>query len=127
MSSAQPLMKVLIVEDDPASFHLLEFNLTELKIPKENMVWTQYLKSAELLLETYRFDLIFLDLSLPDSIEGDTLQFIKKYPQVKIVIFTANEDQRIIMECMRSGAIYTIPKDTFRIADLERALSYARA
>lgn len=120
-------MRVLIIEDDPASYHLLELNLINAGIEKDRILWAQYLKSAELFLEAYRFDLLFLDLSLPDSTNKETLQFIQKYPQAKIVIFTANEDEKVILECMRSGALYTMPKGTFRSADVERVLSYARA
>ncbi|RMD74437.1 MAG: response regulator, partial [Lentisphaerae bacterium] len=62
-------------------------------------------KQAKHVLKNEPFDLILLDMMLPDA-DGRKLltQWRKEYPQTNIVIFTAHGDVSSAVECVKQGA-----------------------
>lgn len=58
-------------------------------------------------------EIVLLDLALPDSRGGASVEKIKvKYAQARIVIYTAYENEKDILSCMLAGANGYITKDT---------------
>ncbi|MBP6601042.1 MAG: response regulator [Verrucomicrobiales bacterium] len=99
---------VLVVDDDPALQTLFKQFLKKVGFGRI-VVGT----GAEALayVEKQRFDLVFLDLKLPD-IPGDELYAkIKKiYPDLPIVIITGYPDSEILTKILSSGPVTVIKK-----------------
>ena len=104
--SGQPT--VLVVDDDPALQALFKQFLKKAGFGRI-VVGT----GAEALAyaEKQKFDLVFLDLKLPD-IPGDELyaKLKKIYPDLPIVIITGYPDSEILTKILSSGPVTVIKK-----------------
>lgn len=75
------------------------------------------LRSSDLLSMT---DLFLLDLGLPDSSETENIKFIKEnYPDKKIVVFTSNVNQDLLVEIYQMGVEGYLPKTKEKTKILE--------
>ncbi len=73
-----------------------------------------------------RFDLVLLDLSLPDSIGLDTLkEFKAAVPDIPVVILTGVDDEDLALQALAEGAQDYLVKDKMNIQRLARAIRYA--
>lgn len=73
-----------------------------------------------------RFDLVLLDLSLPDSIGLDTLkEFKAAVPDIPVVILTSVDDEDLALQALAEGAQDYLVKDKITIQRLVRAIRYA--
>jgi len=73
-----------------------------------------------------KFDIILLDLSLPDSIGGKTIsKMLKEVSNVPIIILTGTDDQLLAIEAVRSGAQDYLVKSKINSIILERSIRYA--
>ncbi|MEH2178326.1 hybrid sensor histidine kinase/response regulator [Nostoc sp.] len=73
-----------------------------------------------------RFDLVLLDLSLPDSIGLDTLkEFKAAVPDIPVVVLTSVDDEDLALQALAEGAQDYLVKDKMTIQRLVRAIRYA--
>lgn len=88
MAGGNELIKILIVEDD-SSLN----NGIALSLKQENYEFRQCftVREAETLLSEEEFDLIILDINLPDGSGFDLCKKIRKHSSVPIVFLTAND------------------------------------
>lgn len=122
------LLNVLLIEDNLAEARLLrEFlltnNSTEFKI---NHVDT--LKQALEQIKTFspHFDVILLDLTLPDSNGLDSLPIImKEVSTIPIIILTNNNDEELAINAVSIGAQDYLVKRMINPELLFRSLNYA--
>jgi DNA-binding NarL/FixJ family response regulator len=123
--------KLLIVEDHDIVAVGLKSAL-QAAAPKGSsyeMVFAGHLAAAGELMDS-SFDLVLLDLSLPDSDEQDALAGLRalraRAPDTPIVVFSAVESPALIREALAAGAAGYIPKCTkicIVVAAIEIALS----
>ncbi|PIR16424.1 MAG: hypothetical protein COV46_08435 [Deltaproteobacteria bacterium CG11_big_fil_rev_8_21_14_0_20_49_13] len=72
------------------------------------------------------FDLVLLDLNLPDSKGMETFQrFHAKFPAVPVILFTGISDEDIGIEAIRTGAQSYILKQDLSPAYLERTIRFS--
>lgn len=72
------------------------------------------------------FDVILLDLGLPDSRGLDTLRTLRgRNPYVAIVVLTGKEDEELALEALKQGAQDYLVKNELRGRELHRAIRYA--
>ncbi|MFC1922029.1 GGDEF domain-containing protein [Chloroflexota bacterium] len=77
-------------------------------------------------LEKEPFDVILLDLALPDSVGVGTFsQICVRVPEVPIVVTSALENKKQAFEVLREGAQDYLVKGEVDVKVLRRALSYA--
>jgi len=113
---------ILIVDDHPLFVEALELviqsTFPEAKVSKATSIET----ARAALDEAGPFDLMLLDLSMPDTrgLEG-VIELRTRYPKLPIVVVSALEDPRIIHEVMQRGVAGFISKST-RGGELGRAL-----
>lgn len=95
-------MKVQIVEDDPVLARTLQVNLElESKTVFVNTTLAAALKQAADVM----MDFVILDLGLPDGSGFDYLEFMKKkFPQIPIVILSAQTDEDSVVKGLLLGA-----------------------
>ncbi|MEH2260427.1 hybrid sensor histidine kinase/response regulator [Nostoc sp.] len=73
-----------------------------------------------------RFDLVLLDLGLPDSIGLDTLkEFRAEVPDIPVVVLTGVDDEDLALQALAEGAQDYLVKDQITIQRLVRAIRYA--
>ncbi|MBI2817447.1 MAG: response regulator [Acidobacteria bacterium] len=97
-------IQVLVVEDNPGDYALVRHMLAPRKGFRFDLVLATKLSDAiEKLRE--RFDVILLDLGLPDSKDIHTLQRLRaKEPYTPVLIITGIEDRDKAVEALANGA-----------------------
>jgi DNA-binding response OmpR family regulator len=92
-------MEVLIVEDDDAMAAALDA-----AVVSAGHKSTRVSRGADALLVHRRFEVILLDLGLPDIDGLDVLRKLRQVTQCPILILTARDDERSVVLGLRSGA-----------------------
>ena len=113
MSTEQNTSYCIQLVDD---HHMLRMGLIALA-QTSNRLNIQWLESTNLgaAIDTYRsqpsVDLVLLDLNLPDSqgLQG-VQQFLSVFPNARVAIFSATEDEFVIRQALALGAVGFVPK-----------------
>jgi signal transduction histidine kinase len=73
-----------------------------------------------------RFDVVLLDLHLPDSIGLDTVkEYRAAIPDISVVVLTGLDDEHLALQAMTEGAQDYLVKDDITIQRLLRSIRYA--
>lgn len=119
-------MKVLLVEDNPGDARLVHWLLARPGCGGYELTETERLADAFRALGAGEFDVVLLDLSLPDSSGLDTLRQMRRAAgTTPIVIMTGLDDEETGLESLREGAQDYLVKGAFDSRLLEHALLYA--
>lgn len=119
-------INILLVEDNPADADLLEEFLEEADETEWSLVHVQRLKDALQSLHEREFDVVLLDLSLPDKQGLSTVvQTHEAAPDLPIVVLTGLNDKGIALEALRQGAQDFLVKGKIDSYVLVRAIRYA--
>src|SRR6266496_5070628 len=98
-------MRVLVVEDNPADVLLVQKALTEGGAHRFRMEHVTRLDSALKCVTQCEFDVVLVDLSLPDEQGLETVRRVHAAASpVAIVVLTGTSDERIGLEALRCGA-----------------------
>jgi DNA-binding response OmpR family regulator len=107
-------LKVLLIEDNDGDAFLMKFYLGDSVNYKFDLVHTKTLAGAyeQMLSQTY--DIVLMDLNLPDSIGLDSIKaFIDKFPGSLVVVLTGLIDERIGFDAVKFGAQDFLVKGKF--------------
>ena len=119
-------ISVLLVEDNPADARLLREVVSEVEGSHISLTHVETLAAALARLDTQPFDVVMLDLSLPDA---DGLQTLvrthQRAPAVPIVVLTGLDDEQLAMLAVREGAQDYLVKGQVTGYILVRAMRYA--
>ncbi|MBE9228276.1 response regulator [Phormidium sp. LEGE 05292] len=119
-------MNILLIEDNLAEARLLQEVLKGAIISRFNLAHVKRLGDAIASLKTESFDVVLLDLTLPDS-EGlaslDSL--IQHAPSLPVVVLTNTNDDELALESVRHGAQDYLVKRHINQDILVRSLRYA--
>ncbi|WP_416671142.1 hybrid sensor histidine kinase/response regulator [Egbenema bharatensis] len=119
-------MKVLLIEDHLAEARLLQEFLKGAAFNQFALSHVQRLQDALNHLTNDRFDVILLDLTLPDSQGLASLDALTRYtPNVPIVVLTNTNDDELAVSAVRHGAQDYLVKRSVNQDILVRSLRYA--
>ena len=119
-------MDVLIIEDSLADFKLAALLLKESSVPSFGIRHAVRLEEALKILGTESFDIILLDLDLPDSSGLDGLKKITGRPgSPPVVVLTGLEDEEMGLEALKHQASDFLVKGRLTLNGLIRSLLYA--
>jgi PAS domain S-box-containing protein len=126
------VLSILIVEDDPGDFGLLDVYLRQAgfrsSTGKSVSVWVKTLADGIATARRQRPDVILLDLSLPDSVGLRTVEaMVAALPDVPIVVLTGLDDSQLAMAALEAGAQDYLVKGQFDSHALQRGIHHARA
>jgi len=110
----QPDLKLLLVEDDPEFAGILKIRLSKETNPPLKITWVPNLEQALDALQKNVWDLILLDLMLPDSQGIQTFIRVRSQAQhTPVVIMTGLDNDNLAIDAVRKGAEdYLVKGDT---------------
>jgi diguanylate cyclase (GGDEF)-like protein len=119
-------LKLLLVEDNPGDVRLLKECLADTGSVRFSITSAGCMKDAARILHDESFDIILLDLSLPDSHGFDSFISIKmNAPEIPIVLLTGIDDEQLAVRAVQNGAQDYLVKGQVEGSILIRALRYA--
>jgi DNA-binding response OmpR family regulator len=123
--SDEPI-KILLVEDDPGDSLLLREALSEADTLLFKLDQAKSLEEAISFLAKKNFDIILLDLSLPDEQGLDTLlRILERSPGIPIIVLTGINDEMLSLKSVQSGAQDYLVKGQVDGNLLSRSIRYA--
>lgn len=121
-------MRVLLVEDSPSAVASIRNLLGQCSAgaPGFESVHAPTLAQALELLQQPDFDLVLLDLGLPDSASVETVARVKKArPTVPIVVMTGQDNEVVAADALRRGAQDYLVKGQFDGPMVARTIRHA--
>ncbi len=118
-------MKSLLVEDNPADARLIREMLRDSPAAGFELQHVTRLDAARERLRQEVFDVVLLDLGLPDSQGMETLTLMAVRGSVPILVLTGRDDERFALEAVRAGAQDYLVKGRFDGQLLVRTIRYA--
>lgn len=120
------LIKILIIEDNREDLRLIEEMLNEARNPSFELHSSKRLDDGLKYLLRDNFDILLLDLNLPDSTGLDTFSEVyEQAPEIPIVILSGFEDEELALKAVREGAQDYLVKGHVNSLLLSRSISYA--
>ena len=119
-------IRVLLVEDNPGDARLLAELIRDVRGGQWKLVQVERLSTALERLKSESFDVMLLDLSLPDADGLDTL--IRAHsgaPKIPIVVLTGHDDEALALRAVRVGAQDYLVKGRVDGDLLVRSIRYA--
>lgn len=121
----QPI-HILVVEDNPGDLFLFKEFLHGTDLPVADVRHAASLSEAKQLLAIHSTDLLFLDLSLPDSFGLESYTQLQSLTQrVAVILLTGLNDTKIAMQALVMGAQDYLVKGDFDEKLLARAIRYS--
>ncbi len=119
-------INILVIEDDSGDARLIKEMLSDVRGRNINLQMADRLsKSAEYLSER-SFDIILLDLSLPDSRGLETFVAVYDRAQtVPIIILSGQDDETVAIKAVQAGAQDYLVKGQVDGVLLVRSINYA--
>ena len=119
-------LRGLLVEDDPAGAELVKLLVEDGPGPRLDLQVAETMAEAKRHLAEGGWDVVLLDLSLPDAQGMDTIaQVVAAGPDVPIVVLTGDDDEAVAVSSVREGAQDYLVKGSFDGDLLLRAVRYA--
>jgi len=119
-------LQVLLVEDSLTDARLFQHVFLRSSVGKWSLEIAERLSDAIGYCQSNTFDLVLLDLNLPDSEGLDTItKFNQAFPDIPIIILTAFDDEELALQAMARGAQDYLVKDQVTTYLLRRSIRYA--
>ena len=120
--------RILVIDDNQAVLNYLLVSLTQTQNFDVDVL-SDSTKSFEK-IDSGNYDLVLLDMDMPEVTGWDVLQWIRpNHPEIEVIILTGVEDVKLAVESMKIGAYDYLckPVDSARLLiTLERALERSR-
>ncbi|HEX2868828.1 MAG TPA: response regulator [Ignavibacteriales bacterium] len=119
-------IRIMMIEDNLGDAMLISEMLKESKKRKYFLQHNLQLSTAFECLERKSFDIILLDLGLPDSLGLSTLKkVLEKFPYIPVVIMTGLDDDELGFEAVKLGAQDYLIKGQIDASLLFRTIGYS--
>lgn len=126
------MILILLVEDSPTDANLIRQVFLRAGEQEWHLTHVERLEQAidicceESVTSQSRFDVVLLDLRLPDSTGLETLtSFRQAVPDIPIIVLTGVENEELGLQAVERGAQDYLVKDEITIQRLLRAIRYA--
>ena len=119
-------IQILVIEDNPGDFLLLKEFLKLTGLRFETVINAGSMEQAFILLKEHTHDLIFLDLSLPDS-EGiqSFISLQQKAAHIPIIVLSGLTDVDVALESISLGAQDYLVKGEYTDKLLAKTIQYS--
>jgi DNA-binding response OmpR family regulator len=117
---------ILLVEDDSGDAELLYEMLGQVPNMQFDITHVTRLSEGEEKVREEPYDIILLDLALPDSQGLDTVRtMVQAAPNIPIVVLTGLDDDQTGLEALRNGAQDFLVKGQADSTAVTRAMRFA--
>ncbi len=127
LSAKAVLGKILLIEDEEDFAHAIGLMLRRAGYTLE---WASTMTQAAKLLDDQVWDLVLLDLTLPDAQGSETITSVQKHqPECPVVVLTGHNDAEFAVQSLRLGAANYLTKPVRRrdlLSALEDSLEQRR-
>lgn len=118
--------KILLIEDNLGDARLVELFLENSDLANYEIIHKATLAEGLKLVSQFEFEVILLDLSLPDSSGQKTYeQLFELNPNLNIIVLTGNSDKSIGIDAVKSGAQDFLVKGEFDQDMLAKTLKFS--
>jgi len=119
-------IRVLLIEDNVGDCKLILKMFDNSEVAEFELTHTSRLTSGLKLLESGKFDIILLDLGLPDSVGFESFKStLALHPAIPIIILTGLANEETGIRAIKYGAQDYLVKGEFNGKLLVRAIQYA--
>ncbi len=124
LSLREPVLNILMVEDNPGDVVIFT-ELLKSSGFRFNLTHVTTLKETLLVCGEHDFDILLLDLGLPDSSGLETLKKIQVY-KVKspVIVMTGLDDEDLALASLREGAQDYLVKNRLTSDNILRSIKY---
>ncbi|MGE9289810.1 MAG: diguanylate cyclase [Puniceicoccales bacterium] len=120
-------LHILLVEDDPLAAKLVRLILNKGRGLDARTTHVTTMAEAKSELSQHGFDVVLLDLNLPDSNTEETLEHCKELAEHNpVIVLTGNDSEEVGVKAVQIGAQDYLVKGEYNDRILLRALRYAR-
>ncbi len=117
--------RILLVEDNFPDAKLMEIYLQEAYDDNFELITVIRLSEAIDKVKAEMFDVVILDLTLPDSSGIDTfVKLFSKIPDIPIIVLTGLSDDVFGLDAVKFGAEDFLSKNTINAHIIKRAIDY---
>lgn len=119
-------ISILLVEDNRGDVRLFRENLLDAGTSQYLLTCAVHLNEALHRLDKERYDVVVLDLTLPDSRGISTLNSVRMHsPQVPVILLTTVNDEALAVTALQNGAQDYLIKGQVDGSILSRSIRYA--
>lgn len=123
---SRPAIRVLLIEDSPTDAELIRIGLEEVRTADFQIDAVETLADGMALLRKSSFDVVLVDLSLPDCSGIETcVRVHDRNPDVPLIILTGLDDEETALEAMKVGAQDYLVKGQLGNGLLPRSIRYS--
>lgn len=118
-------IRVLLVEDEAGDARLAQIALRDFRNARFGVVWVQTLAEALHYIGVESYDIILLDLTLPDSAGIRTVEKLRSMVGITpIIVLTGQNDTEFGLNTLKAGAADYLVKGDFGYDGLARTIFY---
>jgi two-component system cell cycle response regulator len=127
LSTGRPFhIRVLLIEDSPTDVLLLREHLATAHPCRYDVTHVERLSEGLALIAQRQFDVVILDLGLPDSLGLETLiKFRREVWKLPVIVLTSLDDEATAIKALHEGAQDYLVKGHYDRRRLERSTRYA--
>ena len=119
-------IRLLLVEDNPADARVVERHLKDAGLDNVTSDWVQTAGDAAQRLQTVEYDLVLLDLGLPDATGLEALRALRAVADLTpIIVLTGSDDYKQGLVAVREGAQDYLEKRRVNAGMLSRIIAYS--
>ncbi len=119
-------LQILVVEDNAGDYLLIEQMLLEIRDFQKDIIHVDALAEAIQNIQKKNFDVILLDLSLPDSYGIDSFfRISQNAPQTPVLILSGLNDMKFAHDAVKNGAQDYLVKGEFEEKLLAKSITYS--
>ncbi len=119
-------IRILLVEDNAADARVVERHLQDAGLNHVSCEWVQSAAAATERLQTVEYDLVLLDLGLPDAQGLQALRALRAIADMTpIIVLTGSDDYKQGLIAVREGAQDYLEKRRVNAGMLSRIVSYS--
>lgn len=123
--TVEEALVILIVEDNEGDALLIQEYIKE-EFPNAQLSHAWNLAEAEALLKQFRYSLIFLDVSLPDSSGKDSIiSVVDLANTTPVIVLTGYSDLSFAVESMQLGVQDYLNKENITASSLQKSITYS--
>ncbi|MBN3752278.1 PAS domain-containing protein [Paraburkholderia sp. Tr-20389] len=124
--NAPPEVQVLLVEDNPTDALLIEEALSDVLEFQHRLFHATLLSGALDRIQSMQFDIVLLDLGLPDTQGIGTFRTLQQHAtDLPVLVLTGLEDMSVGLKAIQEGAQDYLSKRDINPSELGRAIRYA--